>query len=125
MQVRRHRHPVTVHKIRPRRRPATRKPRRGATSTRNARPQDRQPAMHKPRYGATPTRNARPRHRQSATTPTRRTGPHHDAIPNTVRKTATMTNDHNNGDDDQAAVGTVTVGDSGMARSEEHTFELQ
>ncbi len=39
--------------------PATHKPRRGATSTRNARPQHHQPAMHKPCHGATPTRNAR------------------------------------------------------------------
>src|SRR6266702_2888209 len=83
----------------PRRQPAMHKPRRGATSTRNARPQHRQPVAHKPRHGATPTRNTRPRHRQPpamptqragphhhAATPTRRTGPRHHAIPNTVCK---------------------------------------
>src|SRR6266581_3868008 len=99
----------------PCRRPTTRKPRRGATSTRNARPQHRQPAVHKPRHGATLTRNARSRHRRPAATPPQRAGPPHHAIPNTVRKTATATNDHNNGDDDGAAVGMVVMGDSGMA----------
>ncbi len=39
--------------------------------------------------------------------------PHH-AIPNMVRKTTTVTNDHNNGDNDGAAVGMVVMGDSGM-----------
>jgi len=45
--------------------------------------------------------------------PTWHTGPHHHAIPNTVHKTVTATNDHN-GEDDGAVVGTVAVGDSGM-----------
>jgi len=45
--------------------------------------------------------------------PTQCTGPHHHAIPSTVCKTTTATNDHN-GEDDGAAVGMVVVGDSGM-----------
>ena len=70
--------------------------------------------MHKPHYGATPTWNARPCHCQPAATPTQCAGPCHDTIPNTVCKTVTVTNNHNNGNDDGAAVGTVMAGDSGM-----------
>ena len=40
--------------------------------------------------------------------------PRHHAIPNMVCKTATATNDHNNGNDNGVAVGTLPVGDSGM-----------
>jgi len=47
--------------------------------------------------------------------PPQHTGPPHHTIPNIVCKTATTTNDHNNGDNDGAAVGMVVVGDSGMA----------
>jgi len=46
--------------------------------------------------------------------PTWHAGPCHHAIPNTVCKTVTMTNNHN-GEDNGAVVGTVVVGDSGMA----------
>src|SRR6266702_4239385 len=111
MQVCRHRHPVTARKIRPRCRLATCKPRRDAIPTRYARP-----AMPPTHHAQAPPWRHPNTERKVPPSPTRRDAttarrtPHH-AIPNTVRKTATATNDHNNGDDDGAAVGTVVMGE--------------
>src|SRR6266702_1419457 len=115
MQVCCHHHPITAHKICPRCQLATCKPTMTPSQHGTQGLPCCRPAVRKPCCGTTLTRNARSCHRRPTAMPPWHAGPPHHAIPNTVRKTATATNDHNNGDDDGAVVGTVVMGDSGIA----------
>src|SRR6266571_6656782 len=51
----------------------------------------------------------------ATTNPPQCARPHHHAIPNMVCKTVTVINDHDNSNNNGVVVGTLPMGDSGMA----------
>src|SRR6266702_7336138 len=124
MQVRRHRYPVTARKIRLRRRLVTCKPRRDAIPTRHARP-----ATMPTRHAQAPPWRHLNTERKTLTPPTRRAQAPPWRHPNTKRKAPPppTSRDANtsqrtppprhpqHGVQNEAAVGTVAVVDSGMA----------